>query len=126
MSVTRNKYWRSCKGVQYEKLALEFLRRQGMQLLCSNYRSVMGEIDLVLLSADTLVFTEVRYRANRNYGGALATVTAAKQHKIRNTARHFLLCHRQYQHLACRFDVVGLETGPSGSTHVNWVSNAFY
>lgn len=126
MSVTRNEYWRSKKGVHFEKLALEYLRKQGLHLLTTNYRCVMGEIDLVLRCEDSLVFTEVRYRAGNDYGGALATITAAKQHKIRNAARHFLLCHKQYQNLACRFDVVGVEAGKTGETSITWISNAFY
>jgi len=126
MSVTRNKYWRSRKGVHFEKLALEYLLTQGLHLLTTNYRCVMGEIDLVMRHDDSLVFIEVRYRAGNDYGGALATITGAKQHKIRNAARHFLLCQKQYQNLACRFDVVGVETGKSGETLITWVSNAFY
>ena len=125
MSITSNSYWRSKKGHAYEKLALDYLRCKGLQLLTSNYRCAMGEIDLIMRKDDMLVFVEVRYRENREFGGALATVTRSKQQKLVLAARHFLLCHKDYQACCCRFDVIGVQTGSSGATEFNWIENAF-
>ena len=57
----------STAGAQAEKLAAQFLQRQGLKLLHSNYRCRFGEIDLVCQQHDTLVFVEVRLRSNTSF-----------------------------------------------------------
>ena len=59
------------RGCQTEQLACEFLQASGLRLVQRNYRLKMGEIDLIMLDGDTLVFVEVRFRKNQRYGGAL-------------------------------------------------------
>jgi putative endonuclease len=126
MPNTPSTYWRLQKGRHFETTAQRFLERQGLQLIERNYRCLLGEIDLVMLDRAALVFVEVRYRRNAQYGPALATVDVHKQHKIRNAARHFLHCRKQYQHCICRFDVLGIEAGTSGEPRIHWVPHAFY
>ena len=118
--------WRSRKGAHYEALALAYLRGQGLTVVKTNYRCKLGEIDLVMQDAKGLVFVEVRYRQKTSHGSAIATVDHRKQHKLRNAARQFLLYHQLHDRVACRFDVVGLETSGSGATSVHWIQNAFY
>jgi putative endonuclease len=109
------------KGQLYEQQARCFLEQQGLQFVCANYLCRQGEIDLIMREQQTLVFVEVRFRASRNYGGALASVTPAKQQKIRHTARYYLLNQRINEaHQACRFDVVSYDDG-----QCNWLKNAF-
>jgi putative endonuclease len=67
----------------------------------------------------------VRYRASSAYGGPLESITWGKQKRIRNAARYFLLCHKQYKDLSCRFDVLGVETDAIGKTAIHWVRSAF-
>jgi putative endonuclease len=79
-----------------------------------------GEIDLVLWDRDgTLVFVEVRKRASRAFGGALGSITAAKQRRIVFAARHYLL--RLQSQPPCRFDVVCMEEGGG----IQWMRAAF-
>lgn len=118
--------WRIRKGTHYEEEALAFLRKQGMTLVQANYRCKLGEIDLVMQDERGLVFVEVRYRQKRSHGGAIATVDHHKQRKVRNAARQFLLYHRLHDKVICRFDVLGLESGATGETSVQWIKNAFY
>ena len=59
-----------------------------------------------MLDGDTLVFVEVRSRNSQQFGGAAASITPAKQQKIRRTAEYFLQNHRKHQHRHCRFDAV--------------------
>ena len=93
-----------------------------MQLVQRNYRTPGrggGEIDLILRSPDrTLVFVEVRLRASDQFGGAGASISAAKRARIVRAAQHFLLRHRTLP--ACRFDVVLI--GPNG---LQWLVGAF-
>ncbi|HEY3326796.1 MAG TPA: YraN family protein [Novimethylophilus sp.] len=108
-------------GPAAEKLAVEFLQRNGLRLIESNFRSRHGEIDLILRDGDTIVFAEVRLRSNSAFGGAAASITPAKQAKIIRTAQ-FYLQHTRSQ-ASCRFDAVLLES--LDATRVAWIKNAF-
>lgn len=125
MSITRNQYWRSRKGLRFEELAAKHLQQRGLRLLQRNFRCSMGEIDLVMQHRDMLVFVEVRFRGNPDFGGAVATITRDKQHRLLQTARYFLLCHREYQQYPCRFDVVGITPGTGTSPCLEWIQDAF-
>lgn len=125
MSISKNQYWRSRKGLHYEELALGYLQARGLQLLQRNFRCKLGEIDLIMLHDSVLTFVEVRFRASRAYGGALATITHAKQQKLLRTARYFLLCHPECSQRVCRLDVVGIEPGSDGKPAFTWIRNAF-
>jgi putative endonuclease len=125
MNIARNNYWRSRKGLHFEELALAHLQEQGLRLLQRNYRCNMGEIDLLMLHQEVLVFIEVRFRGSASHGGALATITHGKQQKLLRTARFFLLCHQEHQHRICRFDVMGVQPGPAAAPQFAWVQNAF-
>lgn len=112
-------------GDRAEALALEHLLRHGLALVDRNYRVARGprarggEIDLILRERDgTLVFVEVRSRASAAYGGALASVTPAKQRSLVFAARHYLA--RLAQMPPCRFDVVAID-----GAAVQWVKAAF-
>ena len=116
--------WRREKGLYYEQLAFGWLRRQGLRPLLRNYRCPMGEIDLVMLDDDTLVFVEVRYRALHSHGEAFETVDRRKQRKLLRSARHFLLTHREHATRACRFDVLGI-SGTGTDPDYQWLRGAF-
>ena len=112
-------------GDRAETLALEHLQRHGLALLCRNYRVARGprarggEIDLILRERDgTVVFVEVRSRADLTFGGALASVTVRKQQRLVLAARHYLAGLVRLP--PCRFDVVAID----GAT-VQWVRAAF-
>lgn len=98
-------------GDAAETRALRYLQDLGMRLLMRNYRTPGrggGEIDLILEDADgTLVFVEVRQRAQDTFGGASFSVTWAKQRRIVYAARHYLM--RLPKMPPCRFDVVLLQ-----------------
>lgn len=65
-------------GSQAEQLALNYLQQQGLTLITQNYHSRRGEIDLIMLDENTLVFVEVRYRKSAAYGSALESVNSQK------------------------------------------------
>ncbi|MDC0598502.1 YraN family protein [Gammaproteobacteria bacterium] len=112
------------KGQRYEKLAMRYLKKQGLRLLEQNFYSASGEIDLILMDADILVFVEVRFRENSRYGNALESVTYSKQKKILNTAKLYLLKRGLYGTVPCRFDVVGLHK-INNAVEFQWIKNAF-
>lgn len=107
----------SVKGSDAELQAAGYLMRHGLKVLKRNYRCRGGEIDLVCLDGATLVFVEVRLRSNRNFGGAAASITPAKQRRITLAANHYLAGKPLP---ACRFDAVLLD-----GTAIDWIRNAF-
>jgi len=109
------------QGQLYEQLASEYLARQGLQLLQSNYQCKAGEIDLVMRDGASLVFVEVKYRASSAFGGAAAAVTASKQQKLLRACRWYLQQHRLSEQ-PCRLDVVAIE-GQSPYQY-QWIKNA--
>jgi len=98
-------------GMEGEMLAAEALQKKGMQVIGRNIRSKMGEIDLIALDEDVLVFVEVKnWRAygmeNLRFG-----ITPQKQRRIIETAKYFLASNRKYSNSLIRFDVVFLRPG---------------
>ena len=106
-------------GKRKETEALEFLRGQGLDLVATNVRFRLGEIDLVMRDGDVLVFVEVRFRRSQDFGGALASVDARKQRRLSAAAGYYLM--RVEPIPICRFDVIAI--GPDGQTQ--WIRNAF-
>lgn len=125
MSITKNTYWRSRKGLHYEELAIAYLQQQGLLLLQRNFLCLTGEIDLIMQHREMLVFVEVRFRSNKNFGGAVATITREKQLKLLRTARYFLHSHKHYQQHPCRFDVVGIAPDTADGPCFDWIQDAF-
>jgi putative endonuclease len=114
---------RTALGNAAEEHVLSLMLARGWFLLQRHYRSPGrggGEIDLIMRDRDdVLVFVEVRQRSSQQWGGALASVTRAKQRRIIWAARHFLM-RWPGDPPFCRFDVVALE--PDG---VKWIRGAF-
>ena len=106
-------------GGTAEDLAAAHLVRHGLTLVARNYRTRLGEIDLVAQEGATLVFVEVRLRKSGRFGGALASITPAKRGRLVAAARHFLM--RLGREPYCRFDVIAVDE--SGA--LEWVRGAF-
>ncbi|MDB5852130.1 MAG: hypothetical protein JWR22_171 [Herminiimonas sp.] len=104
-------------GEAAEDHALRWLQAQGLDLVERNFRCKAGEIDLILREGQTLVFVEVRQRADRRFGGAAASVTPAKQRRLLLTAQFYL--QRLRSSPPCRFDVIAIEGG-----ELSWLKNA--
>lgn len=111
-------------GKRTEQAACDYLKRQGLVLLESNYRCRLGEIDLIMRDARTTVFVEVRYRRNHRYGSGAESVDRRKQDKLLATAAHYLQRHPQAANGACRFDVVALGVD-NGQQQLDWIADAF-
>ena len=112
------------KGKLAETHAQQWLLKQGLKLITTNYNCRFGEIDLIMLDQSHLVFIEVRLRTNQLYGGAASSVNLKKQQKIITTANHFLMCNKKLAQHSCRFDVIAIESISAHSTPV-WYKDAF-
>jgi putative endonuclease len=109
------------KGDDKERLAEDYLSGKHFHLIERNFLCKSGEIDLIMKDQDYLVFIEVRYRENQEFGGALASITLGKQKKLRRAGEYYLLQHFGNTPPPCRFDVVAIE----GQDEIIWIKNAF-
>ncbi len=105
------------RGQSGEDEALAYLAQQGLLLAERNFRCKGGEIDLIMRHGESLVFVEVRKRANNRHGGAAASVTPAKQARLIIAAQIYLQRYRTPP--ACRFDVVAID-----GAVLSWLKNA--
>lgn len=93
-------------GIKGEVLAKKYLLSKGYEIIDENvgYKNV-GEIDLVAKDSNELVFVEVKYRKNSNYGHPLETITKRKIDKIINASRYYLR-EKYISFSGIRYDVV--------------------
>ena len=110
-------------GAQAEELALQYLQQQGLSVVNRNYHCRRGEIDLIMIDTNTLVFIEVRYRKSALFGGALESVNYAKQKRIIHTAQHYLQ-QQSASHDNYRFDVIAISSNQS-NPEITWIKDAF-
>jgi putative endonuclease len=117
---------RMLRGVAAEELAAQYLKVRGLKVLARNLRCRAGELDLVCLDRGVLAIVEVRQRGSAEFGGAVASVTCAKQHKIIRAAQFFLRREKHWRNFPVRFDVLAIEGLPQGAHRVDWIKDAFH
>jgi len=112
-------------GQSTETFAAEYLAQQGLIYQDKNQHSRLGEIDLIMIDDNTIVFIEVKYRSSTKFGGAISAISAKKQQKIRKTAAFYLQqCNLNEYNTPCRFDVIALQ-GNINNPEITWLKNAF-
>jgi putative endonuclease len=94
-------------GRRGEDLAASHFRDLGWEVLERNYRTRLGEIDLICRDRGTLVFVEVKTRASSEIARPDQSVTQRKQAKLRRLVEDYLVQHRQ-ESADVRFDVLGV------------------
>ncbi len=108
-------------GAHYETKARQHLENEGLTFIAANVTLHKGEIDLIMHDRETLVFVEVRYRRNANFGDAATSITSRKRQKLRHTAESWLAMQgKSLDNTLCRFDVLAI-TG----NQLQWLPNAF-
>ncbi len=110
-------------GKESENFARRYLEKRGLVFVAANYLCKRGEIDLIMREQGVLVFVEVRFRKNADYGDGAETVTMSKQRKLIRAANHYLLEQKLYGKIDCRFDIIAF-AGEDDT--VNWLKNAFW
>ena len=89
-----------------ETAAAQYLTAGGMQLIDRRWRCQAGEIDLILLDGDTLVFAEVKARERLSRIDAQYAVTPGKQRRMTESVRWYLGAHPEHDGRMIRFDVI--------------------
>lgn len=110
-------------GQSSESLAVEFLERRGYTIVARNYRTRLGEIDIIARHNGAWVFVEVKARRSSRFGDPKAALTPTKQRKLSMAALAFLKSRGSTQTKA-RFDVVTVRQ-VEGQPHVEVIANAF-
>ncbi len=111
-------------GKAGEDAAARHIQKNGMKLLARNYRAGKGEIDLIALDSDTLVFIEVKTRTGTAYGTAAEAVGYRKQQMIIRTAQYFI-AQRKLHECAVRFDVAEVYSEEENEYRVQYIRDAF-
>ncbi len=97
------------KGKHGEQLAKKYLEDKGYKVLVQNWRySRFGEIDIIALYKNELVFIEVKTRSSVNYGNPIEAVDEKKMDKILKLAECYISLNPNLSFIACRFDIVGV------------------
>ena len=95
-------------GTAYERLAGEYLKQQGYEIIEYNFRCRLGEIDIIARDGQYLVFLEVKYRTGNGTGNPLEAVNKAKQWTISKVALYYCVTHGYGEATPCRFDVAAI------------------
>ncbi len=112
-------------GKEAEQIALDYLLAHNLELITRNFRCRVGEIDLIMLDRNCLVFIEVRYRKANRFASAAISVDRRKQFKLIKAGAFFLCRNKQLAEHVIRFDVVALD-GPSElRSKLQWLQDAF-
>jgi putative endonuclease len=109
-------------GRSGEDRAAKHLAKQGYAILERNYTAPQGELDLIAMDGDTLVFVEVKTRRGNAYGAPELAVDQRKQERMVKAALGYLK-HKKLHQMPCRFDVVAI-SGADGD-RVELIRNAF-
>jgi putative endonuclease len=110
-------------GESGEAFARSYLKRKGYRIIQTNYRTPLGEIDIIAKDGDTIVFVEVKTRKNLSFGYPHEAVTISKQKRLKRLALYYLKVNNLVDARG-RFDVLSLVSG-EGSYKVEHFEDAF-
>jgi putative endonuclease len=111
-------------GRRGEAAAARYYLDRGCKLLAHNYRTRMGELDLVLQEGETIVICEVKTRSPGSWGTPAEAVDAAKRHRLVLAAQRFLQ-QTDHSDASVRFDVAEVTPAPDGGWQVHCIRGAF-
>ena len=111
-------------GILGEKLAGDFIKKRGYHILETNYRCPEGEIDIIAMHKDSLVFIEVRTKRSLQFGTPEESITPTKMEKLRTVAAQYRQTHDNLP-AAWRIDVVAVELDKKGKpSRIELIENA--
>lgn len=114
---------RQLLGKKGEEAAAEYLQKIGYTIVSRNYRTKLGEIDIIAMENSFIVFVEVKTRAGDSYGSPAAAVTLKKQRQICKAALCYLT-NRKLLDAPARFDVVSVRFH-NNKFKIDLITNAF-
>jgi len=109
-------------GLEGEKLATDFLKSKGYEIIENNYRYRRAEIDIIAIHESTLIFIEVKTRSNFNYGVPEFAVDDHKAVKIREAAENYIFIKDWKNNI--RFDIISIKKNDYESTEITHFEDA--
>ncbi|MBW7868551.1 MAG: YraN family protein [Brumimicrobium sp.] len=106
-----------------EKIAIQFLREKGLEIVCTNYRFHHNEVDIIYKLSDKYVFVEVKTRQTNEIGPPWKAVTKSKQKQIIKCAHEYLVSHDLEEE--AQFDIISIVHNSYG-TNIEHIEDAFY
>ncbi len=119
MQIAQKNFYKKFLGRAGELKAAEFLKNEGYKILKTNYKTHLGEIDIIAKDGEYIVFVEVKTRSTEDFGLPSEAVNARKIDKYYLVASEYLQRQNKMDSL-CRFDVVEIEDGK-----INHIIDAF-
>ena len=106
-----------------EKLVTEYLRKEGYEILEKNFRGLKGEIDIIAIDEDELVFVEVKTRTNNIYGLPREAIDKLKMHRIYQTSMTYIYS-KHLENYSVRYDAVEVYLNmDNGSAEIKHLKN---
>jgi putative endonuclease len=122
--VTDGKRSTQALGLRGEEIACAYLEKKKYSIVTRRFRLFHGEIDIVARDGPTLVFVEVKARADESFGRPEEAVTPGKQRQIRKIAQGFLV-ENPLGGASCRFDVISILFDDRGGYRLEHFIDAF-
>lgn len=119
MQIAQKNFYKKFLGRAGELKAVEFIKKEGYEILHTNYKTHVGEIDIIAKDNKTIVFIEVKTRVDDSFGTPAQAVDGKKRFKYFKVATEYLIKNDLTEDL-CRFDVVEIENG-----QINHIIDAF-
>ena len=119
MQIAQKNFYKKLLGRVGEKKSAEYLKKKGYKIIKTNYKTPMGEIDIIAQDKSVTVFIEVKTRSSDEYGAPSEAVNYKKQEKYFKVATYYLQREGKMDS-ECRFDVIEIEDG-----QINHILNAF-
>ena len=110
-------------GTTGEAVAAVYLQEKGYQIIAKNWRTKIGEINIIAYKDSTIVFVEVKTWPHGDYFSLAAAINKRKRKRIIETAKCFLSDYRQYKESYVRFDVIAI--GMQQQEKIYHIENAF-
>ncbi|MFC1704235.1 YraN family protein [Candidatus Omnitrophota bacterium] len=116
---------RKTLGESGEALAVEHLTKLGYRIIEKNFRSRLGEIDIIAKQKNTICFIEVKTRSDLKKGYPQEAITKRKQHHLTRVALGYLK-ENGLMDKSARFDVVSILKREDATPAIDIIKNAFY
>lgn len=113
-------------GLSGEDAACQYLEQKGYQILRRNFRTYVGEIDIIASKGPTLSFIEVKTRSSEQFGKPREAVTFGKQKKIRRSAETYLVMTKRINNMPdLSFDVIEVIRSRGQIKSINHLERCF-
>lgn len=106
-----------------ENIAKDFLEKNGIKIIESNYFTKFGEIDLIGIENKTIIFVEVKLRFCDSFGAPYESVDYKKWERLQNAASLYLM-ENNINDMECRFDIMSiLYSKDAKKFNIEWLKN---